>query len=195
MAESASGTASRPSATKLLVLGVVRMHGRAHGYQVRRELLSWSADKWANVRPGSIYNALRRLTADGLLAADESEPGAAGPERTTYRLTPDGETELDTLLRRTLLDPDCGIAVSAAIPFLPFLRRKELIDLLRHRRVRSRAALSTTEHLVEGNDEMGKPAHVRELFRLWAVSIEGDLRWIDELVERLEAGEYRLADD
>ena len=46
------------SATRLLVLGVVRMFGRAHGYQVRRELLTWSADEWANVQPGSIYHAL-----------------------------------------------------------------------------------------------------------------------------------------
>ncbi|CAM00139.1 PadR family transcriptional regulator [Saccharopolyspora erythraea NRRL 2338] len=181
------------SATKLLVLGVLRMHGRAHGYQVRRELLSWSADRWANVRQGSIYNALRRLAKDGLLAQEEAEPGEAGPERTAYRLTEDGEAEFDLLLRRTLVDPDSGIAISAAIPFLPFVGRKELIDLLSHRRVKTESALATTRHLLEGNDEMGKPAHVRELFRLWAIGVEGDLRWIDELVGRLEAGEYRLA--
>ncbi|OLT29722.1 hypothetical protein BJF83_10045 [Nocardiopsis sp. CNR-923] len=34
------------SATRLLVLGVVRMHGRAHGYRVGRELMSWGADAW-----------------------------------------------------------------------------------------------------------------------------------------------------
>jgi DNA-binding PadR family transcriptional regulator len=55
------------SATRLLVLGVVRMYGRAHGYQVRRELLTWSADKWANVQPGSIYHALKKMTAEDLL--------------------------------------------------------------------------------------------------------------------------------
>jgi len=33
-----------------------------HGYDVRRELLSGSADKWANVQPGSTYTGreLRR---------------------------------------------------------------------------------------------------------------------------------------
>lgn len=186
---------ARASTTNLLVLGVVRMHGRAHGYQVRRELLSWSADTWANVRQGSIYNALRRLATDGLLAADETEPGEAGPERTVYRLTPDGQTELDTMLRRTLLEPDSGIALSATIPLFPFLRRGELIELLRHRRVARNANLRTTDHLTDSNDTMGKPSHVAELFRLWKVQIEAELRWIDELVERLEAGEYQLADD
>ncbi len=55
------------SATRLLVLGVVRKHGKAHGYQVRRELLTWSADKWANVAPGSIYHALKQMAKEGLL--------------------------------------------------------------------------------------------------------------------------------
>jgi DNA-binding PadR family transcriptional regulator len=31
-----------------------------HGYDVRRMLLSWRADQWASVNPGSIYHALRR---------------------------------------------------------------------------------------------------------------------------------------
>lgn len=34
------------SATRLLVLGGVRRSGRAHGYTVRRELLSWGSDEW-----------------------------------------------------------------------------------------------------------------------------------------------------
>ncbi|WP_170166607.1 PadR family transcriptional regulator [Lentzea atacamensis] len=55
------------SATRMLVLGVVKLVGEAHGYVVRRELKSWSADSWANVQPGSIYHALKSLAKDGLL--------------------------------------------------------------------------------------------------------------------------------
>ncbi len=76
------------SATRLLVLGVVRRYGRAHGYQVRRELLTWSADEWASVQPGSIYHALEKMTAVGPaaqpprtvgrdLADDHAPPGRA----------------------------------------------------------------------------------------------------------------------
>ena len=49
------------SAVRMLVLGVLRNLGQAHGYQVRRELLTWRADAWAHVDPGSIYQALRTL--------------------------------------------------------------------------------------------------------------------------------------
>jgi DNA-binding PadR family transcriptional regulator len=55
------------SVTRLLVLGAVRIFQPAHGYLVRRELISWHAQEWANLNPGSVYNALRSLTRDGLL--------------------------------------------------------------------------------------------------------------------------------
>ena len=52
------------SATRLLVLGAVRIFQPAHGYLVRRELLSWDVENWAAINPGSIYNMLR--TADSV---------------------------------------------------------------------------------------------------------------------------------
>ena len=55
------------SSTRLLVLGAVRIFQPIHGYDVRRELLSWRVDKWANVAPGSIYNALKTLTKEKFL--------------------------------------------------------------------------------------------------------------------------------
>jgi ABC-2 type transport system ATP-binding protein len=96
------------SATRLLVLGVVRSYGQAHGYQVRRELLSWGADSWANVQPGSIYHALKKLTKDGLLAEVANEEGGAGPDRLVYALTPDGETEFQQLLAKALSSTNQG---------------------------------------------------------------------------------------
>ncbi len=55
------------SATRLLVLGVVRVHGQAHGYRAGRELMDWGAEEWANVKWGSLYHALRKLSEQGRL--------------------------------------------------------------------------------------------------------------------------------
>jgi hypothetical protein len=41
------------SSTRLLILGAVRIFQPVHGYFVRRELLSWRADQWAKINPGS----------------------------------------------------------------------------------------------------------------------------------------------
>ena len=51
----------------MMILGMVRILQPVHGYDVRRELLSWNADKWANVQPGSVYHALKKLTDEGAL--------------------------------------------------------------------------------------------------------------------------------
>jgi hypothetical protein len=87
------------SATRLLVLGAVRIFQPIHGYDLRRELMSWHADEWANISFGSIYFALKKMTADGLL--EEVDTGRSGgrPEKTRYRLTAAGETEFQSLLR------------------------------------------------------------------------------------------------
>ena len=55
------GQVTTMSATRLLVLGVVRTHGQAHGYLVNAELESWGAEKWAGLKSGSIYQSLRQL--------------------------------------------------------------------------------------------------------------------------------------
>ena len=43
--------------------------------------------------------------------------------------------------------------------------------------------------------ELGTPEHVGELFRLWGAITSASLGWIKNLIARLEAGEYVMADD
>jgi DNA-binding PadR family transcriptional regulator len=186
------------SATRLLVLGVVRMHGTAHGYQVRRELLSWSADRWANVAPGSIYHALKQMTKEGLLAPVDQEAGA-GPERTGYRLTADGETEFQTLLSKSITDVDSDrtgeYSLAAALTFMTALPRKRAISLLRHRLTQLEGQRGSARGLLTDGREWGQPAHVTELYRLWLAHIDATATWTEDLVKRLETGEYVMADD
>ncbi|MFF0147995.1 PadR family transcriptional regulator [Amycolatopsis sulphurea] len=182
------------SATRLLVLGVVRMFGRAHGYQVRRELLSWSADKWANVQPGSIYHALKKMTTEALLEKVKAEPGDAGPDRVAYQLTEDGEQEFQVLMARSLSEPDSGYPqLCAAVGLLPALPRAHAIRLLRRRLVQFETEERRSTLQLTANDG-GRP-HVAELFRLWAGIAGAGREWVTALIDRLEAGEYVMAGD
>src|ERR1700754_4770685 len=114
------------SATRLLVLGIVRGYGRAHGYRVGNDLLSWGADEWANVKWGSIYHALRSLTQSGFLLDHDDVPG-----RTDYELTERGEAEYLRLLRDALRRPQPRPDfMGAALAMLPSLAREEAIALL-----------------------------------------------------------------
>ncbi|GAB3396990.1 PadR family transcriptional regulator [Amycolatopsis echigonensis] len=183
------------SATRLLVLGVVRMFGRAHGYQVRRELLSWSADKWANVQPGSIYHALKKMAAEDLLEKIDVEPGDGGPDRVAYRLSPAGEQEFQVLIAKGLSDPSASNAeLCAAVSLMPALPRKYTISLLRQNLIHFEAEERRSRLSLE-DDTWGKPPHVYELFRLWGGIASASREWLAGLIERLEAGEYAMADD
>jgi DNA-binding PadR family transcriptional regulator len=178
----------------MLVLGVVKLVGEAHGYQVRRELTSWAADKWANVQPGSIYHALKSLAREGLLEAVGTESDG-GPARTSYRITPAGDRELMESLGGALADSSRPLdELSASVSLLVLMPRDQALVLLKSRLVGLTAQVAPTKHLVEAFPEMGKPAHVSELARLWLVQLEGQVRWTEELIGRLEAGEYDLRD-
>lgn len=184
------------SATRLLVLGVVRMHGKAHGYQVRRELLTWSADRWANIQPGSVYHALKKMTAEKLLEQVEAESGQ-GPDRTAYRITTDGETEFHVRLAQTLSSADSvtSAELAAAIALMTTLPREQVITLLRHSTFQLEARQQSARLMAEQRENWGQPAHVRELFLAWQMQTETSLSWLHGLIGRLEAGEYVMADD
>lgn len=46
------------------------------------------------VRRPLVYRAVDRLSRDGLVERQRTEPGSSGPDRTVYRITPPGEQHL-----------------------------------------------------------------------------------------------------
>src|SRR5258706_9020003 len=122
------------STTRLMVLGLVKWMQPVHGYVVKRELESWQADEWANIAPGSIYHALRKLAEEELLAAVATEQVGARPARTSYRITPKGNREFEELLRRFWWQFSAPVdPFQAGFAFLPELPRDEAVAALRNR--------------------------------------------------------------
>ncbi|MCL3998607.1 MULTISPECIES: PadR family transcriptional regulator [Streptomyces] len=183
------------SAIRLLVLGAVRQHGRAHGYQVRNDLEYWGAHEWSNAKPGSVYHALKQMARQGLLHAHETAPSTAGgPPRTEYEITGRGEEEFFRLLRESLVSYDQKPDVrSAAIGFLVELTRAEALELLRERirRIGRWRDSVTGEYLPEGGPQ--QLGHIGEIMRMWLHTADSDAAWTQGLIDRLEAGAYTFA--
>ncbi|MEU3527986.1 PadR family transcriptional regulator [Streptomyces sp. NPDC038707] len=183
------------SAIRLLVLGAVRQHGRAHGYQVRNDLEYWGAHEWSNAKPGSVYHALKQLARQGLLRAHETAPSTAGgPPRTEYEITGRGEEEFLRLLRESLVSYDQKPDVrSAALGFLVELPRAEAVELLRERirRIGRWRDSVTGDYLPEGGPQ--QLGHIGEIMRMWLHTADSDAAWTQGLVDRLEAGAYTFA--
>lgn len=185
------------STTRLLILGAVRIFQPVHGYLVRRELVSWHVDSWAHLNPGSVYNALRKLSRDGLLVEGTTEPGSMGaPRSTTYALTHEGEAEFLALLRGALgrVDEYAADSLMAAIAFMWALPRAEVIAALESRVAQIESQENGLEATLTGvrcDEEM--PDHVEEIYRLVFARLHGECHWTKVLIGRLEGGAYAFA--
>ncbi|MEV6652674.1 PadR family transcriptional regulator [Streptomyces sp. NPDC051219] len=183
------------SAIRLLVLGAVRQHGRAHGYQVRNDLEYWGAHEWSNAKPGSIYHALKQMAKQGLLHAHEVAPSTVGgPPRTEYTITEQGAEEFFRLLRDALTAHDQKTDVlSAGVGFIVELERSEAVALL-NERVRGleewRAAVTEYYTPQDGPEQLG---HIGEIMNMWVHSADGGAEWTRGLIERIEGGAYTFA--
>ncbi|MFD9429082.1 MULTISPECIES: PadR family transcriptional regulator [unclassified Streptomyces] len=183
------------SAIRLLVLGAVRQHGRAHGYQVRNDLEYWGAHEWSNAKPGSIYHALKQMAKQGLLRAHETAPSTAGgPPRTEYEITDEGVREYRSLLRAAITSYDQKMDVlSAAVGFIVDLERDEAVALLQERIAAIEAwRASVTEYYTpaDGPESLG---HIGEIMNLWVHSADAGAEWTRGLIERIEGGAYTFS--
>jgi DNA-binding PadR family transcriptional regulator len=179
----------------MMILGLVRWMQPVHGYDVRRELLSWSADKWANVQPGSIYHALRKLAEEGLLREVATEQVGARPARTTYEITDKGAAEFQTLLRNTWWNlqpaPD---PFMAAFAYLPALSREEAAAALRNRALQLQAGVKQLEAATQAEWADAKPAYVAWMWELAIARSEAEIAWCERTAKRIEAGEPYLTE-
>ena len=90
--------------TRLFVLGALARHGPMYGHQIRRNARMGRADLWSDVRPGSLYGALHRLAAEGLIEPVRTEQSGNLPARTVYAITAEGQRELRTLRAEALTE-------------------------------------------------------------------------------------------
>ncbi|MGV8858313.1 PadR family transcriptional regulator [Rhodoglobus sp.] len=182
--------------TRLVVLGAVHQFQPVHGYFLRRELMTWHIDEWANIQPGSIYNALRSLTTDGYLAENGTETAGNRPERTTYRVTEEGEVELLRMLRDTLWTVEVFDTkpVMVLTSFMYALQRDEVLDGLEHRVTEIDARIaSNAYHIGDVATSTSTPAYVREIFELATARLRGEQQWARDVIGRIRSGDYIFA--
>ncbi len=185
------------SATRLLVLGAIRIMQPVHGYDVRRELVSWRLEDHTNVKPGSIYSAIRTLEKDGCIAVHSREGGDTRPERTTYVITGEGEKEFQILLRNawwTVSNP--AEPLIPALTLMPFVAREELVRALQARigQLEGRLEAIAFQHAAIRDGATGAdgdiPEHVREVLDFLTTKIRAELTWTRQFQKRLRDGRY-----
>lgn len=176
------------SATRLLILGVLRQWQPAHGYALRQRLESWHVDEWANFAYGSIYFALSKMAKEGLVKEVGESDSKNRLARNTYILTEQGEEEFQRLLhehwstRKPVIDP-----FFVALAFMPSLPHDELLQLLRQRVASARKDMEHLE-VVSRSPEVW-PRHVAELLLLGAAHARAEMEWAEAAIAKVMRGD------
>lgn len=172
----------------MMILGVVQLLQPVHGYDVRRELLSWSADKWANVQPGSIYHGLRKLSEEGLLREVSTEQVGARPARTSYEITDKGAAEFESQLRNYWWNLESAHdPFQAAFAFLPALPPDEVSAALRNRAIQLSAGIRQLEAALKADWSAHKPAYVSWMWELSMARAQAEIDWCERTAKRIDA--------
>ena len=127
-------SAPRRSVLALAVLSMLT-EAPSHAYRMQQLIKERHKDDVVNVsQRNSIYQTLERLLREGLIEVEATHRGDNRPDRTVYRITPDGRETLQTWLRDMLAVPAREYPqFPAALSFLPNLSPADAIEALTDR--------------------------------------------------------------
>jgi DNA-binding PadR family transcriptional regulator len=187
------------SSIRLFILGSLEQHGPMHGHQLRLLAEEEHVDTWTDISVGSLYGAIKRLGAEGLIEELRTEREGAYPPRQVWGITYQGRVAAGVIrmaalreivikpdpfdLALTRLDPDHLDDLPAMIEARLATFRAKLSDDTAHlhaiRRYLTRSEIHASEHrLARLRGEIG-----------WHETLLADLpAIIDEERARQEAG-------
>lgn len=173
------------NSTRLFILGALARGGPMYGHQIRRAAQLDRTELWTDIKQGSLYGALHRMAAEGVIEVVRTEQQGSMPARTVYAITGPGRLELtairDEALRQTRLRPD---PVDLALQNSQDMSENELRAVLEDRRAAIAAELTSWRHLREaaephltGIESMG--------FTHTLLRLEAELSWHEEALKAL----------
>jgi DNA-binding PadR family transcriptional regulator len=174
---------------RLIILGLLKK-APMHGYELQRVMKQSRVDQWAGMLKGSIYHALKRMAAEGLLKVRASDSGR-GRVKSVYEVTARGRAEFKQLLRASWSSRARGFPASlfASVAFLDELPAEEVLGLLEGQQsgiTEELAAWRAGERAKAGAGAL--PPHLRLLFDSACQHLETDLRLTESL--KLLLGAY-----
>ncbi len=161
-----------------------------HPYEVVGHMRRRHLDDHIKLNFGSLYHTFDKLQRQGLVEPTEVNREGRRPERTVYRLTPEGDHRFIERLAGMLRQPQAVYGeFEAALAFIYRLPKREVVGILRER------ADALDQDRTETAAELKWLAE-RGLSRLSVVEIEfvqdmrqAQARWCRQLVAQIESGE------
>jgi DNA-binding PadR family transcriptional regulator len=174
------------SAIRFFVLGSLARNGPMHGHEIRKRAQQDRTELWANVSPGSLYGAIKRMAKDGVIEEERTEQEGRLPTRTIYAITDKGRMELsahrDAVLEDVRLRTD---PMDLALVYSDGLSRDQLRARIEERR-RSLAG-QVAEWQQRGAEAAAHLVGLEPVvFAHMLMRLEAELAWHDLVMEELK---------
>lgn len=186
----------RGSPLSLTILALLH-YKPLHPYGIQRLIRQWGKDLVVNVgQRTSLYRAIERLTADGLVAVRDTERDHAYPERTVYEVTDEGRRAALEWLEEMLAVPNKEFPeFAAALSNVLLLSPEQVAPILQRRLAAVAETVSGLEAaLAEQNDARLHRAGLLELEFLYAVT-KAEYTWLQGLVDDFQSGALTWSTD
>jgi hypothetical protein len=108
-------------------------------------------------------------------------------------LTAEGEAEFQALLVAALSSHQLE-ELGAGVAFMQALPRPRVLALLKEQHHRATEHRMHLDGLVGQFPQRDEPPHAADLLTLWRGSLAATAAWTEDLLRRLEAGEYTMAE-
>ena len=180
-----------------IALAILAMLSEAplHPYRMQRLIQERGKDEVINVaQRASLYQTIRRLDREGLIAAQQTLRDEKRPERTVYEITAKGREILVAWMRAMLSKPAMEYPeFPAALSFLPVLSPQ---DALRQLELRAQAI---DAELRRSGELLQQYPHLPRLFLLeseYARAVQAtELSWVQAVIEDLRAGRLTWSEE
>ncbi|MBF6160967.1 PadR family transcriptional regulator [Nocardia cyriacigeorgica] len=181
-----TGAAVTPLAIAVLALLEERP---MHPYEMYQLLTLRREGRLVKVRPGSLYHVVTRLAELELVRAEGIDRAGNRPERTTYRITPDGRETLRNriteLLRKPLPEyPLFPVALGEAHN----LPKAEVLALLRERVDHLAGELAELETMIGKAERKQVPRRYWIVLPYLCATVRTEIEWVERLVDELDSG-------
>lgn len=161
-----------------------------HPYEMQRVMQARGKDTVVRVQRGSLYPAVERLVAAGLIEPAETERDGRRPERTVYRITEDGRDTAEMWLTGMLREvrneyPE----FPAALSFLPMLSAADARIELTARLVGLGKSIAAIRSVTEGHSARFKLPRLFLIETEYQLTmLEAQYRWVSDVVEDIAEG-------
>ena len=172
---------------ELAVLSLVREEPM-HPYLMQRLLRERHKDEVLVLKRGSLYHAIQRLVRAGWIEAAEVGRDGRRPERTVYRITPDGQSALLNWLKQRIAVPHPSASdFMGSLSFLVHLPPRDALEQLQTRAMALQKQITGTEQALREVSRFVDRINLVESEYSLAMA-KAERRWVMDLVAELRGG-------